>query len=155
MLYYTRMDSPVGELHLAADEQNFRYLSWQPPDPSAQFAVQQNGILDAAIWELTQYFRGELKQFSVPVAFSGTEFQIRVWKALQRIPYGETRSYGEIAHAIGNLKACRAVGSANHQNPISIIVPCHRVVGSNGSLTGFGGGLKQKEFLLNLEKHYA
>ena len=103
------------------------------------------------IQELRAYFGGELKQFDVPVVLEGTEFQVKVWRELQRIPYGETISYGELARRIGNAKAMRAVGLANGANPIPIIVPCHRVIGSDGKLTGFGGGLPNKKKLLAIE----
>ena len=104
--------------------------------------------------ELKAYFDGRLKQFSVPVSMHGTEFQKKVWKTLLQIPYGETLSYGEIAKSIGNSKACRAVGHANNQNPVAIIVPCHRVIGANGKLVGYAGGLYVKKYLLDLEKKY-
>lgn len=104
--------------------------------------------------ELKAYFDGRLKKFSVPVSLHGTEFQKKVWHTLQQIPYGETRSYGEIAECIGSPKACRAVGSANNHNPVAIIVPCHRVIGANGKLVGYAGGLDVKKYLLDLEKKY-
>lgn len=103
--------------------------------------------------ELDLYFAGELKNFSLKTKPKGTEFQLKVWNELKRIPYGETRSYKEIAVAIGNSKASRAIGMANNKNPIAIIIPCHRVIGTNGSLTGYAGGLDMKEKLLNLEKN--
>jgi O-6-methylguanine DNA methyltransferase len=109
----------------------------------------------AATEQIEQYFRGERKQFQLPLDLRGTSFQQQVWKALQQIPYGETRSYGEIAVAVGNLRAVRAVGQANGRNPVPLIVPCHRVIRSNGKLGGFGGGLDLKETLLALEKHYS
>ncbi len=102
--------------------------------------------------QLDEYFAGERKAFDFPMALSGTDFQKSVWKALQAIPYGETQTYGEIARAIGNPKAARAVGMANNRNPISIVVPCHRVIGVGGKLVGYGGGLKMKEGLLDLER---
>lgn len=105
-----------------------------------------------AALELEEYFAGTRTKFDLPLSLHGTPFQLSVWKALQDIPYGETRSYGQIAAQIGNPKACRAVGMANHRNPIIIVVPCHRVIGQNGSLTGYGGGLELKELLLSLEK---
>ena len=104
--------------------------------------------------QLQEYFAGCRREFSLPLAPRGTEFQRQVWYALEGIPYGETRTYGEIARAIGKPKACRAVGMANHRNPLSILVPCHRVVGADGSLTGYGGGLEAKQFLLELEKRH-
>lgn len=105
--------------------------------------------------ELTEYFAGERKEFDLPLKLAGTKFQMAVWEALKKIPYGETRSYHDIACAVGNPKACRAVGGANHCNPIMILVPCHRVIGKNGSLTGFGGGLDVKRALLELEQEKA
>ncbi len=101
--------------------------------------------------ELIQYFRGELREFSLPLDLRGTPFQIRCWEALRKIPYGQTCSYADIAREIGSPRAFRAVGQANHNNPVSIVVPCHRVVGAGGSLTGYGGGLEIKEKLLRLE----
>ena len=114
-------------------------------------AGERTPLLDEAVRQLKEYFAGERLEFNLPLNPEGTEFQQKVWKALTGIPYGETRSYGEIARAIGREKACRAVGMANHNNPISIIIPCHRVVGADGSLTGYGGGLDKKRFLLKLE----
>ena len=104
--------------------------------------------------QLEEYFNGQRKQFQLPLAPQGTDFQQKVWRELQAIPYGETRSYKEIAHRIGNPKACRAVGQANNRNPISIIIPCHRVIGHSGELVGYGGGLEIKQFLLELERKY-
>jgi methylated-DNA-[protein]-cysteine S-methyltransferase len=106
------------------------------------------------IRQLRAYFDGELKNFDLPLSLEGTEFQLRVWKSLCAIPYGETISYGQLAHRIGSPKAARAVGLANGSNPIPIIVPCHRVIGSNGSLVGYGGGLSNKKALLFLEKKH-
>ena len=108
-----------------------------------------------AVAELEQYFAGSLRDFTVPIKLHGTPFQLAVWQELLKIPYGETRSYKDIALAIGKPKATRAVGGANHNNPISIIVPCHRVIASDGSLGGYGGGLDIKQWLLELEKHGA
>ncbi|MZP30696.1 methylated-DNA--[protein]-cysteine S-methyltransferase [Heliobacterium undosum] len=108
--------------------------------------------LQACVQQLDEYFQGARQSFSLALALQGTAFQRRVWEALAAIPFGETRSYREIAEAIGNPKAVRAVGGANHNNPVGIIVPCHRVIGSDGSLTGYGGGLWRKEWLLNHEK---
>jgi len=110
-------------------------------------------VLDACIKELDAYFAGKLKDFSVPIKLNGTNFRMKVWAALMTIPYGKTISYKELAVLIEQPKAIRAVGGANHNNPVSIIVPCHRVIGADGSLTGYGGGIPNKEFLLNLERH--
>lgn len=112
----------------------------------------ETSLLKKAAEELAEYLEGERKTFSLPCNPKGTEFQKKVWSALRKIPYGETRSYQQIAEAIGNTKACRAVGMANNKNPILIVIPCHRVIGKNGSLVGFGCGIELKEKLLKLEK---
>jgi methylated-DNA-[protein]-cysteine S-methyltransferase len=114
--------------------------------------VRDDKPFQEVVRQLRAYFRGELKQFDLRLEMRGTEFQKSVWEELRKIPYGETRSYGQVAEIIGNPKAMRAVGAANGQNPIAIIVPCHRVIGSSGSLTGFGGGMDCKKRLLELEK---
>ena len=111
-----------------------------------------SGVLQKCLLELDSYFAGKLKVFTVPIKLAGTDFRMRCWEALSKIPYGETVSYGQLADRIGNPKASRAVGGANHHNPIAVIVPCHRVIGADGSLTGFGGGLDKKRFLLELER---
>lgn len=116
---------------------------------------EEASILDATIRQLREYFAGRRRQFDLPLAPTGTEFQLRVWQELRRIPYGETISYGELARRVGNPRASRAVGLANGANPIAIIVPCHRVVGADGRLTGFGGGLRRKATLLELESPLA
>jgi methylated-DNA-[protein]-cysteine S-methyltransferase len=116
------------------------------------FVKAETPLIKKAAGQIEEYFSGKRKKFSLPLALRGTEFQMLVWEALQTIPYGETRSYGEIAVQIGRPKAARAVGMANHNNPISIIVPCHRVIGHNGKLVGYGGGLAGKAFLLDLEQ---
>lgn len=112
---------------------------------------EEVGLLQAAKRELLEYLEGRRREFDLPLKPEGTEFQKRVWKALLTIPYGETRSYGQIAAQIGNPKACRAVGMANHKNPLPIVIPCHRVIGSGGSMVGYGGGLDRKVWLLKLE----
>ena len=109
-------------------------------------------LTDITAMQLSEYFTGKRKKFDVPLNPQGTEFQCSVWKALQAIPYGKTRSYKQIAKAIGNPKACRAVGMANNKNPIWILIPCHRVIGTDGSLTGYGGGIEMKKRLLSIEK---
>jgi methylated-DNA-[protein]-cysteine S-methyltransferase len=156
-LFYTRIDeSPVGPLLLAGDHDALHVLSFgagtRPRGIDADWRPDTKGVLTGIRRELDQYFAGRLKAFSTPVAFRGTPFQNTVWRELRRIPYGETISYLELANRIQNPKAVRAVGMANGANPIAIIVPCHRVIGSNGSLTGFGGGLPTKRALLELEK---
>jgi methylated-DNA-[protein]-cysteine S-methyltransferase len=151
---YTRMESPVGKLLLAADAQGLRQLSFESSKRAA--SVQPGWSEDKApfaevIRRLRAYFGGELKVFDLPLAPEGTEFQLLVWNSLRTIPYGETISYAQLAQQVGNPKAVRAVGLANGCNPIPIIIPCHRVIGSDGSLTGFGGGLLNKKKLLALE----
>jgi len=116
---------------------------------------EASSLTDLAVKQIEEYFTGKRRQFDLPVSPSGTCFQEAVWKELLAIPYGETRSYKQIAQAIGKPKACRAVGMANNRNPISIIIPCHRVIGANGSLVGYGGGLEMKQKLLDLEMREA
>jgi methylated-DNA-[protein]-cysteine S-methyltransferase len=156
-LYYTQIDdSPVGPLLLAGDQDALHVLSFgvgsRPREIDASWRPDVKGVLDHIRRELDRYFAGRLKEFSTPVAFSGTQFQTSVWQELRRIPYGETISYLELAKRIKSPKAVRAVGLANGANPVAIIVPCHRVIGANGSLTGFGGGLPAKRALLELEQ---
>lgn len=110
-------------------------------------------VLEEAAAQLREYFQGKRKVFRLPLAPEGSPFRMKVWNALTKIPYGETRSYKQIAEAVGNAKACRAVGGANNKNPICIVVPCHRVIGADGSLTGYAGGTDKKSFLLELEKN--
>ena len=142
--------SPVGELTLTQEGDCLTglYFGRLP----CQGLEGPTPLLEEAARQLSEYFAGSRREFTLPLLLKGTPFQRRVWEALRTIPYGETCSYGELARAIGSPKSCRAVGGANHRNPISIIVPCHRVVGSTGSLTGYGGGLENKRFLLDLER---
>ena len=156
-LFYTHIDdSPVGPLLLAGDSEALHVLSFgmglRPREIDADWRPDTKGVLKDVRKELDRYFAGTLTKFSAKLAFNGTPFQNEVWKQLTRIPYGETISYLDLAKRIDNPKAVRAVGMANGANPIAIIVPCHRVIGSNGSLTGFGGGLPTKRALLELEK---
>ena len=156
-LYYTQIDdSPVGPLLLAGNQDALHVLAFgvgsRPREIDAAWQPDVKGVLGPIREELDQYFAGRLKKFSTPVAFNGTQFQNTVWRELQRIPYGETISYLDLAKRIKKPAAVRAVGMANGANPVAIIVPCHRVIGSNGSLTGFGGGLPTKRALLELEK---
>ena len=140
------IDTPLGRMYLASDGESITGLKFGTCEKDTPDAV-----LLMAKSELEEYFAGERKDFAVPVKPEGTAFQQKVWSALREIPYGETATYGEIAKRIGNEKACRAVGMANNRNPIAIIVPCHRVIGAGGSLTGYAGGIDKKEFLLKLE----
>ncbi|MEQ8954610.1 MAG: methylated-DNA--[protein]-cysteine S-methyltransferase [Gammaproteobacteria bacterium] len=152
--YYCYHKTPIGKLLLAGDGKRLSLLGF----PSGSMArsherswVKDDGRFQKVISQLDAYFAGELQHFDLALAPEGTAFQQQVWDALREIPYGETWSYGELAGHIGRPKASRAVGAANGLNPIPIIIPCHRVIGSNGKLTGFGGGLDTKRFLLQLE----
>lgn len=150
------MASPVGTLTLIASETALTAVLWENDDPlrvrqGPSRADEGHPILVQAERQLTEYFAGERQVFSVPLDFQGTHFQRQVWQALLTIRFGETRSYSEIASQIGSPLAVRAVGAANGKNPISIIAPCHRVIGASGKLTGFAGGLAAKAFLLRLE----
>jgi methylated-DNA-[protein]-cysteine S-methyltransferase len=149
--YSTLYESPVGRLFLAEENGALTDLRFGPIPDSAQV---ENPLLRAAAGQLREYFDGARLDFDLPLDPHGTAFQKAVWAALRTIPYGETRAYRDIAMAVGKPTACRAVGSANNRNPISIIIPCHRVVGADGSLVGYGGGLDTKRFLLDLEKKY-
>ncbi len=153
---FKAVDSPVGALTLVASDKGLTAILWENDDPDRvrlNPMTEEAGhpVLVAAERQLAEYFAGARKAFDLPLDFQGTEFQKQVWAALLTIPFGETRSYAEIARAIGRPTACRAVGAANGKNPISIVAPCHRVIGANGALTGFAGGLKAKEYLLGLE----
>jgi methylated-DNA-[protein]-cysteine S-methyltransferase len=157
MIQYRTVDSPIGLLTLAGRGSvltNLRMVD-QTYEPSRTDWSPNPGAFAAAVDQLAGYFAGELTDFDVELDLQGTEFQRRVWKALLTSPFGETRSYGEIAEQIGAPGAARAVGLANGHNPIAIVVPCHRVIGANGSLTGFGGGLDRKRTLLELENQRA
>lgn len=150
--------SPVGPLKLVASDAGLVAIIWHDDRPGrVRLGDLEEGrdhpVLLHAERELGEYFAGERTSFSVPLDMVGTDFQKAVWNALLTIPFGETRSYGEIARQVGRPTAFRAVGAANGQNPLSIIAPCHRVIGSDGSLTGFGGGLPAKQYLLGLEGH--
>ncbi len=153
-IYYDYLETPIGSLMLAGDGELLMELGF-PGGKGArrhQFDWLKNGGVFKQVKEqLFSYFAGELEKFSIPLAPQGTDFQLQVWQALQTIPYGETLSYGELAKQIGRPKASRAVGAANGQNPIPVIIPCHRVIGSSGKLVGFGGGLETKQTLLALE----
>ena len=153
-MYYCYLDTPIGELLLAGEADGLVMIGFpkgsmrREAEPDWIFNEQQ---LAEACQQIREYFAGERRVFDLPLILSGTEFQVSVLKALQEIPYGETVSYGDIAKRIGRPKAVRAVGAANGRNPLPIIVPCHRVIGSTGDLTGFGGGIDTKEALLRLE----
>ena len=154
--YYTTTQSPVGHLKLIATDKGLAAILWENDDPKrvrlAPLEEKKNHpVLVETERQLKEYFDGKRTSFSVNLDPVGTKFQTQVWQALSEIPFGETRNYGEIAKRIGRPSAARAVGAANGRNPISIIVPCHRVIGASGQLTGFAGGLETKELLLTLE----
>jgi methylated-DNA-[protein]-cysteine S-methyltransferase len=151
---YTLIDSPIGELLLVGDEHGLERLQMQGgrrPKPIQPAWHRDDAALAPVAEQLEEYFAGSRTEFDVPLTMQGDPFQTRVWAELQRIPYGETTSYGQVAKRIGASDAARAVGLANGQNPIAVIVPCHRVIGADGSLTGYGGGLERKRLLLELE----
>lgn len=155
MKYFTHYSSPIGRMTLQADQHAllgvwFATQTTQPSDLGHE--SQTCPILKQTIQQLNEYFAGQRRQFDLPLAATGTPFQQSVWRGLCAIPYGATCSYQQLAEAIGNPQAVRAVGVANSKNPLSIIVPCHRVVGKNGQLTGYAGGLERKAFLLDLEQ---
>jgi len=150
------MKSPVGQLKLVATDRGLAAILWENDRPNRvridpPVESREHPVLLETERQLNEYFAGKRKRFSLKFDFTGTEFQKKVWQALVTIPFGETRSYGQIARQIGRPKAVRAVGAANGRNPVSIIVPCHRVIGSDGKLTGFAGGLETKASLLRLE----
>jgi methylated-DNA-[protein]-cysteine S-methyltransferase len=153
---YKYMKTPVGELKLVANERGLIAVLWENDDPArvklpAAEESPEHPILQQAERQLREYFKGERKTFTIPLEMFGTEFQKKVWRALLTIPFGETRSYGELARQIKKPSASRAVGAANGRNPVSILVPCHRVIGAGGKLTGFAGGLEAKAKLLSIE----
>ena len=158
MTYACKMiDSPLGGLTLVASDKGLAVILWKDENPrrvlrSSLVEDPDHPVLVETERQLRAYFAGSLTTFSLPLDFKGTDFQKSVWQALLTIPFGETRSYGEIARQIGRPTAGRAVGAANGRNPISIVAPCHRVIGSNGALTGYAGGLAAKEHLLGLER---
>jgi len=162
-LHYSIWRSPIGVLTLVGSERGLLRLEFgeRVPRPGTGWARHADVIsraddkLAPHRRELEQYFAGKLRDFTVPLDLRGTEFQLRCWRALLKIPYGETRSYGEQARAIGQPQAFRAVGMANHDNPIAIVVPCHRVINAGGKLGGYGGGLDLKQRLLDLERGQA
>ncbi len=157
-MFYTWLEhTPIGRIFLAGHQDKLKYLVFDHEKSIRRHALPKDGWEENdrpfadTIRQLTAYFAGKLTQFDLPADGDGTPFQQSVWQALRDVPYGQTCSYGDIAQAIGKPKASRAVGMANGRNPISIIVPCHRIIGGNGSLVGYGGGLERKSTLLKLE----
>ena len=145
------IETKIGPLGIAEEHQFLTHLFFRHEKAPDGAIEKWTPFLRGVAKEIKEYLNGQRKQFDIPLQFYGTDFQLSVWNALLTIPYGETRSYRDIAEQIGNAKACRAVGMANNRNPIAIIVPCHRVIGADGSLVGFGGGIKIKQQLLELE----
>lgn len=174
MKYYQEYTSPIGQIRLMEEDHAIVRLELAGTPGSNHFLRRgeptyeewgrkwiadgaeclETPVIRQAHRELEEYFAGKRRKFSVPLSAKGTPFQEKVWEVLQTIPYGETRTYGQVAAALGKPSACRAVGMANHCNPVSIMIPCHRVIGAKGALTGYGGGLDLKEFLLRLEQNH-
>ncbi|WP_246556152.1 methylated-DNA--[protein]-cysteine S-methyltransferase [Desulfonema magnum] len=157
MMYYTRFDTLFCEVILAGNEKGLSHLHLNTPEGKRRFEISKAWMLNHdffadSITQIRAYFSGKRLKFNVTVNPQGTDFQKRVWRALSEIPYGELRTYKDIAKAIGNENAARAVGMANSKNPVPLIIPCHRVIGANGNLTGFAHGLAIKEKLINLEQ---
>jgi methylated-DNA-[protein]-cysteine S-methyltransferase len=155
-LVYKIMDSPVGKLKLVASDKGLAAILWENDNPrrvrlAELVEDEKHPVIRETERQLNEYFEGKRRSFSLALDMRGTRFQSDVWEALLAIPFGETRSYGQLAKQLGNPKATRAIGAANGRNPISIVVPCHRVIGSSGRLTGFAGGLDRKAHLLDLE----
>ncbi|MDD2221552.1 MAG: methylated-DNA--[protein]-cysteine S-methyltransferase [Clostridia bacterium] len=154
MRYLHYWQSPLGQLGVVASEQAVYQINFACEVARGPVILGQVALHKEVEKQLNEYFAGRRCDFALPLRAEGTEFQRAVWQALQELSYGQTVSYGELAAQIGRPKACRAVGGALHTNPLAIVIPCHRVVGKDGSLTGFGGGLQVKRFLLDLERRY-
>ncbi len=157
MMFFDELSTPIGRVTVAADANGLRHVLFPvnrhgPQDPSGWTRDADNHFVQSACIQLAEYFAGTRRRFELELAPRGTAFQLQVWSALSRIPFGETCSYAQLAERIGSPRAVRAVGSANGRNPLPIVVPCHRVIGANGTLTGFGGGLEAKAALLALER---
>ena len=150
MIYKKIIETPIGKIYIA--EENNKIIEINLESKRNNYEIKNTKVLSLAEKQLLEYFEGKRKKFDLPLKLKGTPFQEKVWNELLKIPYGETRTYGEIAKNIENPKAARAVGMANHNNPISIVVPCHRVIGVNNKLVGYGLGLNKKQYLLDLEK---
>lgn len=151
VFYY---ETIIGSIGIADNGKEITDIFFKKDNILGDFNIAETELIKKAIKQLNEYFNGTRISFDLPLSLEGTDFQKLVWNTLKAIPYGETKSYKDIAEAIGNPKACRAVGMANNKNPISIIIPCHRVIGSNGKLVGYRGGVEIKKQLLDLEKSY-
>ncbi len=157
-MYRTTLKTPVGILQLFADDQTLHVITFPTSTttlPTAEEAPPQHPLLSRVKLQLTEYFNHSRQSFDLPLAPAGTNFQLKVWKLMQQIPFGRTNSYGELAASLGNANKARAVGGAANKNPLPIVIPCHRVMGASGKLTGFAGGLSTKQFLLDLEQKKA
>jgi methylated-DNA-[protein]-cysteine S-methyltransferase len=152
MKYAYIYETKLGKVMIAQDGDSISKLDLRDEIPTDDYLLGETPLLHEASKQLLEYLDGKREQFTVKLRPEGTDFQKKVWEVLKSIPYGTTVSYGEVAKAVGNPKACRAVGMANNKNPIMIMIPCHRVIGANGKLVGYGGGLEIKEWLLSLEK---
>lgn len=148
-------DTKIGRIQIEDNGEAITKIHYVKKDIQENSEGKETKLLKEAIKQLNEYFEGKRSSFNLQLAPEGTEFQKKVWNALREIPFGETKTYGEIARIIGNEKASRAVGMANNKNPIMIVIPCHRVIGANGKLVGYAGGIEVKEMLLNLEKNYS
>ena len=148
-IYYYK--TPIGKMGIAETNKEISHILFAGETISPDFQEKETPLIKKASKQLLEYFSGKRKVFDIPLYLEGTDFQVAVWKALMTIPFGETRSYKDIAEQVGSPKAFRAVGGANHNNKIPIVIPCHRVIGASGKLVGFGGGLETKQFLLDLE----
>ncbi|MEY8321619.1 methylated-DNA--[protein]-cysteine S-methyltransferase [Lachnospiraceae bacterium 46-61] len=151
MNYRYEIETDLGTMILIENENKISHIGFSTMKKFLEIPIKKTILLEMAEQQILEYFEGKRQNFSLPIAPKGTIFQKKVWKALQNIPYGQTRCYKEIAKEIGQCKAARAVGNANHNNPIAIVIPCHRVIGANGKLTGYYSGIDKKEFLLKLE----
>ena len=152
MIYKKIIETPIGKIYIAEEKNKKKEINLE--SKKNNYEIKNTKVLSLAEKQLLEYFEGKRKKFDLPLKLKGTPFQEKVWKELLKIPYGETRTYGEIAKNIENPKAARAVGMANHNNPISIVVPCHRVIGVNNKLVGYGLGIDKKQYLLELEKNF-
>ena len=155
MKYISYYDYPIGCLGILEENDQLLAVSWKEDFIPYDFPIKETELIHKAHQQLCEYFEGKRKNFDLPLNPQGTDFQKACWEALQQIPYGQTQTYAQQAVNIHHPKACRAVGGANHRNPIMIIIPCHRVIGSHGQLTGYRGGVSVKQTLLTLEKQYA
>lgn len=152
MKYIFFYDTKIGRIGIAANSDAVTNVYFSGENTPSGMELKETELIKKAGEEINEYFSGKRNNFDIPLEPEGTEFQKSVWDVLKKIPYGKTYTYKQVAEAVGNPKACRAVGMANNKNPIPLFIPCHRVIGSNGKLVGFGGGLDIKEYLLNLEK---